>query len=667
MSLWDWAEDPLPKVYGRKRQLTRPEFVRPDNWSPVESLPELSGVVALDLETKDRGLAEGKGTSWYRPDGGFICGIGIGSERTGDFYLPIRHLDGNIDPDRVMRWLKAQARKPDVTFLYANAPYDLGWLKREGIEPINLPHDIQIQAALRDEHRYEYGLDALSREFLGEGKNDDELKEACRLGGLRDPMSNMDMVPGWLAEQYGLRDIRLTRELFPLFQQQIEKEELQGIYELERECALVAVDMKEIGVKLDNNRIAQTRAAFDRKRAEYIRLVRDQTGVNVSLSDPKSIIKALRAENPNLQLPKTAQGKDSIAADALDELPPSPVVSALQWGRKYDRAIGTFIDAYLIGHQHNGRIHADFNPMPRSDDRSRGGTTSGRFSSNNPNLQNIPVRVPEIGLPIRSCFVPDDGLWAKLDYASQEPRLTIHYAALLELKGAWKMVERFRRDPLTDLHMETALLMFGHTRETWEMLDKAERKSIRARAKIINLAIAYGAGGANIAGQLGLPSESKMIIGRNGGEVRIRVAGREAQALLNKHMRAVPFLRELQQIAKERAEQQGFIRTILGRNVHFRQTYSMAGGSEYLRTYKALNALIQGSAADQMKLALVLLRRAGIRVQLTVHDEADMSVPRGADAFIAQIKGIMEEAVTLLLPVIAEVKTGAHWGETSVD
>lgn len=662
MSLWDWAEDPLPKVYGRKKQLTRPDFTRPDDWSPVETLPELEGLVALDFENKDRGLAEGKGTSWFRHDGGFICGLGIGSDRTGNFYLPIRHYDGNIDPDRVMRWLRAQAAKPSVTFVYANAPYDLGWMRREGISPVNLPHDVQIMAALLDEHRFSYSLDSLGREELGEGKADEELKVACRLGGLRDPMSNMDLVPGWLAEKYGLQDISLTRQLFPIYQRRLEEQKLTDIYELERECTLVAVDMKEIGVRVDNDRIHHTRRAFVQKCDEYIALVKEQTGVNVSMTDPKSIIKALRVENPKLDLPKTAQGKDSIAAEVLDALPSSPVVLALQWGRKFDRAVGTFIDSYLIGHQYNGRIYADFNPMPRRDEQSAGGTTSGRFSSNNPNLQNIPVRIPEIGLPIRSCFVPDGGDWAKLDYASQEPRLTIHYAALMKLRGAWAMVERFRRDPMTDLHLETALLMFGHTVETWEMLDKRERKALRGRAKVINLAIAYGAGGANIAGQLGLPAEMKVIIGRNNQPVRIRVAGPEAQKLLNRHMRAVPFLKELQQIAKERAETQGFIRTILGRNVHFRQF-----GGEYARTYKALNALIQGSAADQMKMALVLLRRAGIKVQLTVHDEADLSVPRGADAFISKIKGIMEEAVELLLPVVAEVKLGAHWGETSVD
>jgi len=657
LQLPDHPELRLPR---KKRQLTRPIFTRPDGWKPHEDLPELHGLVAVDLETKDVGLGEGRGTSWFRHDGGFICGVAVATEDRA-FYLPMRHAEGNMDPDRVMRWLKGQLEKPDVEAVYCNGPYDLGWLKREGIEPNRLPHDVQIQAALLDEYKLNYSLDALGQEYLGEGKADAAFKKACLYGGLIDPMSHMDLVPAWLAETYALQDVRLTMRLYRHLHAQVAEQRLDEIYELERECALGAVDMKAMGVRVDLDQIERTRQDFVRRRDEYIDLVHDLTKVHVRPHDTASIIKALKVGDPELELPRTDKGKESIRADVLDELPSSPIVVALQWMRKYEKAIGTTLDG-LLEHQYKGRIHADFTPLRRVDETGSGGASTGRYSSSNPNLQNIPNRIPEIGLPIRACFVPDEGCdWCKLDYASQEPRLTIHYAALENLKGAWEMVRRFRANPLTDLHLETALIMFGHTPETWEMLDKGQRRVLRQRAKVINLAIAYGAGGGNIADQLGLPKERKSFE-KDGKTIRYIGAGPEAQKLLDRHAKAVPFMKKLQALAKERAEEHGRVRTILGRWSRFKKF-----GGEYARTHKALNSLIQGSAADQMKMALVLLRREKILVPLSVHDEGDLSVPRGATTLISRVKQVMEEAVPLVLPVVAEVKLGDHWGAVSAD
>jgi DNA polymerase I len=659
--------DQLPRVRRPKHRRTYQvtNFTKPDEWIPFDDLPDLHGEVVLDFENLDPGLADGRGSSWVRSGEGHICGAGFGPLQHGDdFYVSIAHSDGNgCDQARFLGWLGDQARRADVTFIYANAPYDLGWLKREGIEPRNLPIDVQAQAALLDEFAYTYSLDTLGRKYLGEGKNEDAMKEACLRGGLIDPLSRMDLVPAWIAETYGLQDIHLTKGVYLHLRKQIEAEGLQSIHELERECALVAVDMKALGVPVDMDDVMKTRGGFALQRERAIDTVKDLTGINVEPTDFTSLIRALKVEQPGLVLPKTALGKESIRDEVLEALPESPVANAIRWMRRYDKAIGTFIDSYFLKNVWRGRIHADFNPLRYTDDRgSQGGTVSGRFSSNNPNMQNLPVRQPEIGIPLRACFRPEPGEdWAKLDYASQEPRLTIHYAALLELRGAQAMIDRFHRDPMTDLHLETALLMFGHTRETWGLLTAARRKELRARAKIINLAIAYGAGGGNIADQLGLPKIKKQF-DKDGSTIKYWAAGPEAQKLLDAHAAGVPFLKDLQAIAKTRAEQKGYVRTILDRVLRFKQF-----GGRYARSHKALNSIIQGSAADQMKMALVLLRREKIPILLTVHDEADASVPREAPAYIARIKQIMEEAVPLLLPVVAEVKIKANWGLVSVD
>ncbi|MFA5901735.1 MAG: DNA polymerase [Hyphomicrobium sp.] len=659
----DLPEIKVPK-YRRTYQITN--FERPLDWRPREHLPELDGVYALDLETLDPGLTADKGSSWYKADEGFVTGIGVG-DKHDQFYLPIAHSNGNVDPDRAWRWLAAQSVKPSVSFVYSNAPYDLGWLsKRHGVEFANAPYDVQAIAALLDETRFSYSLDTLGQHYLGRGKNDDDLIKACISGGLRDPMSRMDLVPAWLAEKYGLNDISLTIDLFHHLMPMIQRDGLAGVFELERECALVAVDMKALGVRVDLDRADQLRTDFKARRAAALAKIHELTGVHTSASDLQSLIRALKVEQPDVDLPTTAHGKESIAKGVLDALPSSPVIEAIREARELDKAVGTFIESYLFGHEYRGRIHADFNPLRRADEKGSGGATGGRWASQNPNLQNIPVRT-KIGLEVRKCFVAEAGeMWAKFDYASQEPRLLIHFADITRLKGqplkgAADMVRRFQENPLTDLHLQTALLMFGYTPETWEMLDKAMRKALRGRSKTINLAIAYGAGGGNICDQLGLPTVMKSFT-KDGRTITYRAAGPEGQALLDRHFKAMPFLKQLQEIAKDRAEDKHMIRTISGRIIRF-QSF----GGQLLRPHKALNAVVQGSAADQMKAAQVAFRKEKIPLLVAVHDEGDFSVPRGADAYIARIKAIMEDVLPLRVPVVAEVKIGGNWGDVSVD
>ena len=629
-----------PLIRPRRQQLTHPIFTKPADYSPEVDLPELSGIVALDTEGKDPGLAAGTGSSWPHHGIGFNCGYGI-SWDGGDFYLSVRHADGNMDPDRVHRWLRAQARKPDVTFVYANCQHDLGWLWREGIEPVNAPIDVQGMAALLDEYRLSYSLDTLSLEFLGEGKSDAEFAAACAAGGLTDPKSNMDLVPGWIAKPYGTRDARLTRGLYYDFAPKLTAEDLDRVHELERECFLVGVDMKRHGVRVNLDKAAQHMARFERLRDQQLARVKDLTGINCSATDLQSLARALLVETPSLELPKTASGLNSIRKEVLDGLK-SPVADAVNAARKYDKAVGTFFRGYIMGCAVRGRIHADFNPLKRSKDEDGGGTKgtgTGRWSCTDPNLQNVPTRDKEIGPAVRECFEAEEGeQWGKLDFSAQEPRLGVHFAELINLPGSHQMGDRFRRDPLTDLHRETSILMSVE----------------RSPAKIINLAIWYGAAGAEIARRLGLPTIWKQVDGK-----MVERAGPEAARLIRTHHRNMPFVKGLQEKTKEWADRRGYVRTITGRRCRF-QRY----GDGYSRTYKACNSVIQGSAADQMKTAQVRMRREGILPLIVVHDDANVSIPMGGlgTQKINKIKEIMETAVTLTIPVIADVKVGANWG-----
>ncbi len=645
MGLFDALDDPpLRPAQRRAQQRFRPLFTRPTDWRPYDALPELGGLVALDAETSDPGLAVGNGSSWPHTEG-FVCGWAISHEH-GDFYLPTRHSEGNTDPEKVTRWLSAQAKKPGVTFIYANAPYDLGWLLRDNIDPVNLPIDVQAMAALLDEYRFSYSLDALAADYLGERKGDKAFIDACTQGGLREPKSNMALVPAWIAEPYAVQDAKLTRALYHKMMPEIEAEGLQRVHELERECALVARDMKRRGVRVDLDRAQREMRRFEILRDQHMAIVRDLTGVACSPTDNVSLAKALKVENPAMQLPTTTAGRDSIRKEVMDSLK-SPVADAINAARRYEKAINTFFKGHILGHAVKGRVHAEFHSTRRSspeEDGGLNGTVTGRFATTNPNLGNVPTRDPGIGDAVRGCFLPEEGeAWAKLDYSSQEPRLTVHFAMLARLAGAQAMVDRYIANPKLDLHQETADAM-GIPKQ-------------RNLAKTINLGIAYGMGGGKLCHQLGLPTE--MRTHRQSGK-RYEAAGMEGQRLLDLHLARMPFIKAFQQLAQKRAEERGYITMIDGRRGRFKKH-----GDEWMETHKAANKVIQGSAAAQMKTALCLLKRASIPILVTVYDEADLSVPLGeaGDRLIAQVKEIMEGAIPLKVPVVAEAKIGANWGE----
>lgn len=632
----------LRRVSGRRNgQISRPVFTRPVDWRPHDELPELSGYVALDTENKDPGLSAGNGSSWAHQGVGFGCGVAI-SWDGGSFYLPTRHSDGNIDPQRVYGWLSAQARKPDLTFVYANCMYDLGWMAREGVNLVNPPVDVQGIAAILDEFKNSYSLDALGREYLGRGKSSAAFKAACAAGGLTDPMAHMDLVPGWLAEAYGTDDAVLTRDLFHQLLPLLEAENLTGIHALERECYLVGFDMKRQGVRVNVDKAERYMREFERKRDAALLAVFEATGVHVTATDNVALARALKMENPGLVLPKTTQGRDQLRKENIESLK-SPVADLINAARRYDKAVSTFFRGYLIESSVNGRIHADFNPLRRSgtDDGSEGmrGATSGRWSSTNPNLTNIPNRDPEIGHAMRDCFEAEEGEdWGKLDYSAQEPRLGVHIAERHGIQGAKEMADQYRANPMFDMHQEVATNMGIK----------------RGAAKTMGLGIWYGQGGAETCKRLGLPTEWVKL--RNGD--MLEVAGPEGKELLRRHFERFPFIKGLQTELKTEAERTGRMRTLGGRHVRF-QKY----GDEYARTHKACNSKIQGSAGDQMKRAQVLMRREGIIPLVVVHDEADVSIPRGAAGAVltGRIKEIMESAMPLSIPVVAEIKTGGNW------
>jgi len=329
--------------------------------------------------------------------------------------------------------------------------------------------------------------------------------------------------------------------------------------------------------------------------------------------------------------------------------------------RSNDKIAGTFIQSYILESHINGRLHCMFNQL-KSDE---GGTVSGRFSSSGPNLQNIPARDPILGPLMRSMFIPEEGMrWGSLDWSQIEYRLLVHYASITKGIDATEAVRMYRTDPKTDFH-SMASEITGVPRK---------------QAKNVNFGVVYGMGVPKLAADLGMTID-------------------EAKGVMAQFQENAPFMRGMLDLCSNRAAAKGEIKTILGRKRRFdvweckyfdKDTQKvesafvqqnnldewtsdnekrMRGEPRRAFTHKALNALLQGSAADLMKKAMVQMWDAGIFdvlvPHLTVHDEFNSSVPdtkEGMDAF-GEMRHIMETAIELDIPVLADGEIGSNWDE----
>jgi len=609
-----------------------PLFTPPTEWVMPDGYPDLSEAreVSIDLETCDPNLTS-RGSGWPRKDG-YVIGIAVAVDGAA-WYFPIRHDNGsNLDAKQTLRWL-ADVCSVERDYIMHNAMYDLGWLWAEGIEVKGRIVDTMIVAALIDENRFSYALNALGRDYLNERKSEKDLYEAANSFGV-NAKSEMWKLPAHFVGAYAEQDAALTLKLWQFFKGVIVKEDIADIFDLELQVLKVVFDMRKKGVRVDLEKAEELKVYLQR---EEEKVLQESGGADIDIWAAASIAKAFDAKG--LTYPKTPKsGQPSFTKNFLANHAhalPQAVVRA----RELNKARTTFIDT-IIKHQHNGRIHAEAHSL-RSDD---GGTVTGRFSYSNPNLQQVPARNAEIGPMIRGLFLPEEGeLWGAFDYSSQEPRLVVHYSSLLKLTGAQEFADQYNVDATTDFHQMAADIV-GVPRK---------------QAKDINLGLFYGMGKNKLAEQLGLEYE-------------------DAKDLFKEYHGKVPFVQQLADYVVNRASNKGVIRTLLGRKCRFDkwepnayglykpQTYEDAyaeHGPAIKRafTYKALNRLIQGSAADQTKAAMVALHKEGITPLIQVHDELDISVAEPETASV--IQEIMETCVDMQIPSVVDAEFGPSWGE----
>ena len=600
-------------------------------WLPPEEFKDLSGYdeIAIDLETKDPELKTmGSGSVTGKAK---IVGIALAVEGWSAYY-PIAHEGGgNMDKKKVMDYFRTILNYPS-TKIFHNAMYDVCFIRASGLKINGTIVDTMIAGSLVNENRFRYDLGSLGRDYLGKGKNEAVLTETAKQWGI-DPKSEMYKLPAMYVGEYAERDAELTLELWQEMKKQMVAEEVTSIFDLETELFPCLVDMRFLGVRVDIEAAHRLKEKLLTEEKECLLKVKKETGVDTQIWAARSIVQVF--EKLRLPFDRTEKTNSPSFTKNFLQNHSNPIVKQIARAREINKAHTTFIDT-ILKHEHKGRIHAEINQL-RSD---QGGTVTGRFSYANPNLQQIPARNKELGPMIRSLFIPEQGCkWGCFDYSQQEPRLVVHYAALDRLYGVDEVLTAYK-DGEADFHQIVA-----------EMADIP-----RSQAKTINLGLFYGMGKNKLMAELGINED-------------------KAKDLFKQYHNRVPFVKTLMDSVMRKAANNGRIRTWLGRRCRFDlwepNQYGIhkalpheaalaehGPGIRRAYTYKALNRLIQGSAADMTKKAMVELHKEGITPHIQVHDELDISVSDNAD----KIKEIMESSVNLEVPIKVDFEYGKNWG-----
>lgn len=588
-------------------------------WRPPEFFPDLSAAewIAVDTETHDPDLLS-KGPGPRRD--GYMVGVSIGVDTGERWYFPIAHkLGGNLPRDAVLAWLNDNLSRPNQPKIGANLSYDIDYLETAGVHVEGPFYDVQVAEPLLDELAVTYSLDVLAHKHLNEGKVDEALYLWCSksYGGKptrEDQAKNIWRAPVQLVGPYAEGDVDLPMRVFKIQKKKLEEQNLWNTFIMESDLIPMLVAMRRRGVAVNLARADEFYATATMEASE-----KQKSLGGISVNSPEDIVRLCKKEG--IVFPRTAAGNPSFQKAWL-EAHPHPAMKAITEIRSLYKLRDTFVKGYIQNSHVNGRIHCQFNQL-RSDTY---GTVSGRFSSSNPNLQNIPTRTT-MGKLIRAMFEPDGGEdWNRFDWSQIEFRLLTHYAIG---GGAEEARVAYRDNPTTDFHQWVA-----------DTISKVVSIS-RSDAKNINFGFVYGMGVEKLAKSLGISLD-------------------EAQEILDGYHKAVPFVRKTSNAVANIAKQRGHIITILKRHRHYPDPDF---------TFAALNGLLQGGAADVMKRAMQIIWKSGVcsvlgAPLLTVHDELDWSVPRTKEAHEAmlEVHQIMQTCVKLKIPLLCEREVGANWG-----
>lgn len=667
-------------------------FFEPESsWkpTPVVDLPSWAGAkrIAIDAETRDPSIGNKMGSGALRD--GHTVGWAFAIDGGPKHYLPFRHEGGgNLPIEEALGYLRAQIKGFDGEFVGANLAYDVDYGYNDGFDwhPDAKFRDIQIADPLIYELHFNYSLDAIGKRYDVAAKDDALLRQAAENMGL-DPKGGLWRLHSKFVGDYGERDVTSPLEILRKQEEIIQKRGLQQIWDLETDVLPALVRMRRRGVRIDFDKLAQIEEWTLKEEAAALAVVKRETLVDIPVGDvwsKKTLEPALKELGVKLEYDGKGVPKiDQALLDRIDH----PVSDAIKKARKVNKLRTTFA-ASIHRYSVNGRLHCQFHQIARENESGeQKGVRYGRLSATDPNLQQQPSpdRDPEIAGEWRKIFIPEEGaLWGCNDYSQQEPRWTTHFASVMDLPRAREAARRYQNDPSTDNHEMMTRLIFGDEKvDDWMANDpKGAYKVNRGSSKNIFLGVCYGEGGPKLCQDIGKPTQWAHIMGwgRNktiykfetkreamsskmkAGKGYFReIAGEEGQAILDNFDEEVPYVRELAKAASAKAEERGYVKTIFGRQLHFEQR----DDGTYDYTHKALNRIIQGSSADQTKQAIVDMDRAGIFMQLQVHDETDGSYGTVAEAKAAgdMMRDSVLSRMSPWVPFKVDTEVGPSWGE----
>ena len=603
---------------------------------------EKSTIIAIDTETHDPNL-KSLGPGGFRKDGKLV-GISIATDSGYNEYFPIGHEGGgNLNNDQVVDFID-KLLKLKKKLVFANALYDMEWLNshdsRLAFTKYHSIYDIQAIEHLLDENKLKYSLESLSQYYLKKSKYEAELEQAIQFnfGKKAKVKENLWKLHANSVREYAKEDALLTLQIFQKQLPRIKTEDVEDIVNFEMRLIPCLFEIRKRGVRIDLKKAEKLYYDLEKKQLMLQEQLNKAGGHGVNIWANASLKQAY--DKNQIKYNFTEKGTASFTQDWLEQQNDGISKTILDI-RKLDKIRNTFIKNMILEKAVGGRIHCQFNSM---------GTVTGRFSSSNPNLQQVPARDPELGPLIRSLFIPEENQdWYCADYSQQEPRVLVHYAVIKNMESAKKVQEEFLNNDQTDFHDMVAKMA------------SIERK----QAKTINLGLFYGMGNKKLARELGLDDDS-------------------AYELFNKYHTKVPFVKELSKQVSHVASTRGYIKTLLGRKRRFDKwepkdsfgntAYSKAEAMERYPdnelkrayTHTALNALIQGSSADITKAAMLKIYESGITdeidIKLTIHDELDFSVDKSKQKCFEEAIQIMKNCVDIKVPLKIDVEKGDSWG-----
>ena len=577
-----------------------------------------SGRFALDLETTS-----------LNPLDAAIVGVSVCARAGRAYYIPVGHLDmlstsPQLPLDEVLDALRPLLEDASFEVICQNGSYELRVFQKYGITLQALRFDTMLAAWLLEPNRRRHGLDALAVEYLQESTI--LYTEVCGSG---KKQITFDQVPVEQALAYAAEDADMTLRLADYLLPRLREHQLDGLlFEMELPLSRVLAKMETEGIRVEPATLRGLSEEFTARLADIEREIYDVAGHEFLISSPTQLRVVLFEELglPVIKRTKTGPSTDQDVLEKLSEEHELPRLIVDY--RHLAKLRSTYVDALpeLI-HPQTGRVHTSFN---------QAATSTGRLSSSDPNLQNIPVR-SEDGRRIRRAFVPREG-WVLLagDYSQIELRMLAHMSGDPVLVGAFQKGE--------DIHRRTASEVFGVA------LD-AVTSDQRAAAKAINFGLIYGMGARRLASELGISQ----------GE-----ASRYIEQYFERIARVKPFLDGLVKSALEK----GYAETIAGRRRPLPELFSSQKMMRAMGDRLAMNAPIQGSAADLIKVAMIRIQaridEEGLssRMLLQVHDELVFESPASeVDRLEALAKEEMEQAWSLSVPLLVEFERGPNWAE----